>query len=342
MKITWFIPPTIINNFIPSWFYKHKIFKCWFYDRVTASIWIRCLQLIPYFEKKGVKCRINQPDAEADIAVFIRWQDNQAYDALQRQKDRGRKIVFDMCVNYFDESSHLTNGYGVTTTQVGEVLRMVKIADVITCGSEFIRERASKFHCNAVYLPESIDKNHFRFEKLCSDFTKPVLKTIWAGQPAKISELADIYPALTARGIPLTIISSKKPVMPGPYTFIPWSYNTFPKTILNGEICISPRRTDNPYDLGHSHCKIGVFMAQGVPSIASPLPSYKEVINNSGGGRICDSRLDWEKSLDEVIEDRHILCEWSQAAIYGMKKYSTESVVNKYLQLFESLCGTKG
>jgi hypothetical protein len=338
MKVTWFIPTTWLNNLIPSSFYRHKIVKRYLYDRTEASIWIRCLQLIPYLEEYGVSCRVNEPEAEADIVVFVRWQDDIAYDVMQRQKDKGRKVVFDLCINYFDETGLYQGEYGVASKQVEETLRIVKLADVLTCGSEFIKGRASKFHSHTVYLPESIDMRHFHFKKPKSDFLKPVLTAVWSGQPCKAAELAETYQTLTKRNIPLAIISEKRPEIPGPYTFFHWSYNTFPEYILKGELCISPRRTDNPYDLGHSHFKIGVFMAQGVPAIASSLPSYIEVVNKTGGGRICDSKSAWEDTLDNVLENRQMLWEWSQSARCGMMEYSTESVTRKYLQLFESMC----
>ena len=49
------------------------------FDKVSASVWLRCLQLIPYLEEKGIRCRINDFSSESDISIFVRWQDDQAY-----------------------------------------------------------------------------------------------------------------------------------------------------------------------------------------------------------------------------------------------------------------------
>ena len=78
-------------------------------------------------------------------------------------------------------------------------------------------------------------------------------------------------------------------------------------------------------------------MAQGVPALASPVPSYKEVIGKTGGGRICTTDKEWEKALDDITENRGILKKWSRAGYSGMKEYSTEFIVNKYIQLFNKL-----
>ena len=106
---------------------------------------------------------------------------------------------------------------------------------------------------------------------------------------------------------------------------------------MEGDFCISPRRTDNTYDLGHSHFKIGVFMAQGVPALCSALPSYKELIRKTDGGMICQSDLDWVTVLDNILEDRESLWRWSKGAYEGMRCYSTEVLAKSYLKVFEKL-----
>jgi nuclear transport factor 2 (NTF2) superfamily protein len=292
------------------------------------------LQLIPYLKKHGVVSTVNNPNTDEDVAIFVRWQDKQAYKLAKNKKKKGQRIIFDLCVNYFDETGLFHGEYGSTKERVMEAARMVELADIITCASEFIKQRASEYHPNVIYLPDSVNFNHFRFKKSHSDFDKRVLTAVWAGQSNKIAELVCLYPLLSRRRIPLVIISDKKPSLPGPYTYMPWSYHAFPRNILRGDLCIAPRSTDNPYDLGHSHFKIGVFMAEGVPALASPLPSYVEVIGETGAGKICDSEESWESTIDRVLEDRQMLKIWSLAAQRRMYLYSTESIAQRYIQLF--------
>jgi nuclear transport factor 2 (NTF2) superfamily protein len=301
---------------------------------MPASVWIRCLQLIPYLKKHGVVSTVNNPNTDEDVAIFVRWQDKQAYKLAKNKKKKGQRIIFDLCVNYFDETGLFHGEYGSTKERVMEAARMVELADIITCASEFIKQRASEYHPNVIYLPDSVNFNHFRFKKSHSDFDKRVLTAVWAGQSNKIAELVCLYPLLSRRRIPLVIISDKKPSLPGPYIYMPWSYHAFPRNILRGDLCIAPRSTDNPYDLGHSHFKIGVFMAEGVPALASPLPSYVEVIGETGAGKICDSEESWESTIDRVLEDRQMLKIWSLAAQRRMYLYSTESIAQRYIQLF--------
>jgi hypothetical protein len=319
-RITWFIPV------------KHRN-----YNKMSASIWIRCLQLLPYLEDKGIRCKVNKPDAEADIAVFVRWQDESALEIAQRQKKQGRRIAFDLCVNYFDETGLFEGGYGSLAERVEECRRMAEIADVITCASDFIAQRAGEFHPRAVYLPDSIDGHHFRFRKPERDFQRGELRAIWSGISSKASELEPVLPLLHRHGIPLVVISDRKPRLSIDYRFIRWSYKTFPRRILDGEICVAPRRTDNPYDRGHSLFKIGVFMAGGVPVIASPVPSYTEVIGDGKAGVLCQSPDEWDRALGMAVRERDTLIAWSGQAGERMKRYYTEHVAEQYVALFREL-----
>jgi len=334
MIINWFIPEEGLSF---SRFRQICGLSPYNYDRHLASVWIRCLQLIPYLSVHGVRSLINDKHAKADIAIFLRRYDSKSLELLKNQKDKKAKVILDLCVNYFDVTGLFPGGYGSTEKVSNQIKKLVEQTDLVICASDYIRKKASENHSYTEYIPDSINYEYFRCKKVKRDFEKSKLSAIWSGQSVKSDEIAELYLTLKERSIPLTIISNKNINLPGPYKYIPWSYYTFPKNIVKGDFCISPRSTDNTYDLGHSHFKIGVFMAQGVPALAAPLPSYKEVIGKTGGGRICASDREWEIELDEVLENRKRLWEWSQAAHEGMKEYSTESVTRKYVEVFQKL-----
>lgn len=321
LKATWFIPVNHRN-----------------YNNMPASVWVRCLQLLLYLEERGVQCKVNDANVESDICIFVRWQDERAYEIAWQQKRRGRRIVFDLCVNYFDETGLFEGGYGSLKERVEECRRMVEIADVITCASAYIAQRARDFHPWTVYLPDSIDSRHFRFCKPERDFQRQKLRAIWSGISVKIGELEPILPLLHHHDIPLIVISDQKPSLSMNCRFMRWSYKDFPRQLLKGEICLAPRQVDNPYDLGHSLFKIGVFMSQGVPAIASPVPSYTEVLGDGKSGMLCQSMEDWDRALDIAIQERDTLVTWSRQAWEVMKPYHTDHIADQYVALFRELC----
>lgn len=330
----------------------HKIKVGWYipvnhnnYNKMPASVWIRSLQLIPYLKKLGIESVINSNE-KVDIAIFVRWQDEKAYQLAKTLKDRETRIIFDMCVNYFDETDVPGLGNPVNKKHVDETIRMISIADAVTTASNFIANRARDYHNAVNYLPDSIDIEHFKFKKRREDFYRPYLRAIWSGVASKAFELEPVLPLLKHHGIDLVIISNSRPNLKiigwfwkrkFPYQFYPWQYETFPHRILEGEIGISHRSVDNPYNSGHSFFKIGVLMAQGIPCLVSPQPSYIELINNQESGKVCDSLDEWEITLSGILRNREKLVQWSSIARKNMQKYSTEEISNQYIQLFNQI-----
>ena len=334
LRVSWFVPV------------KHRD-----YDRMSASVWIRCLQLLPWLERHGVHGSVNDPDVDADIAVFIRMQGADAYRLAQEQKRRGRRVVFDLVVNYFEEADVPGLGRPVTERHVQECLRMLDVADAVTCASAFIASRAAERHARAVYLPDSVNPEHFRYVKPRGDFFRERLRAIWSGYAAKAGELAPLLPLLRERGIDLAIVSEKAPRLTVPgflfrrrfgFGYVPWRYATFPESILRGELCLGSRALDTSYNLGHSIFKIGVFMAQGVPALASPVPSYAELLGDGSGGRLCVTQDDWVDALDAVTRDRELLAAWSEGARAKAGPFLTPVVAERYANLFRLLLEGQG
>jgi hypothetical protein len=158
-----------------------------------------------------------------------------------------------------------------------------------------------------------------------------------------------VLPLLRERKMALTVITAKshlseylKTILQQwriPYRFLLWRYQQFPRHILQGELNIVYRATDNSYNQGHSFFKIGVFMAEGIPTIASPVPSYDEVIQDGKNGRICHTNTldEWAHALDAALADRAMLARWSAGAMRAMQPFYTEQVVKGYAELFGML-----
>src|SRR5688572_18432002 len=126
-------------------------------DRMPASVWIRCLQLLPYLERHGVRSVINDTRTAADVAVFVRSQDAGALAAARAAKANGTRVVVDLCVNYLDETGLMPGGYGVLARHVDECRAMLAASDAVTAASAFIADRARQAGARAEYLPDSVD-----------------------------------------------------------------------------------------------------------------------------------------------------------------------------------------
>jgi glycosyltransferase involved in cell wall biosynthesis len=78
-------------------------------------------------------------------------------------------------------------------------------------------------------------------------------------------------------------------------------------------------------------------MAQGVPAIASPVPSYFELFAENQGGEICATIEDWDKTLAMIMDDRQILARWSNEARLAIMPFTTQQIAGKYADLFSQL-----
>lgn len=223
---------------------------------------------------------------------------------------------------------------------------MLDVADAVTCASAFIAGLAAKRHGRALYLPDSVNPVHFRYVKPQEDFFRERLRAIWSGYAVKAAELSPLLPLLRERGIDLVIVSEKSPRLTVPGTlfrrrfkcdYVPWRYATFPESILRGEFCLGSRALDSTYNLGHSIFKIGVFMAQGVPALASPVPSYEELLGDGSGGRLCATLDDWVDALEVVTHNRELLAEWSEGARAKAEPFLTPVVAKRYAEMFRTL-----
>lgn len=309
---------------------------------MPASVWIRCLQLIPYLEQLGIRSVVNDAAAPADIAVFVRRQDEPTLRLAERLRARGVRIVFDVCVNYYDDSGLAPGGYGATRRHVDECVAMTAAAAVVLTASRFIAERARAHHPRVEYLPDSVDRGHFRLTKTYEPsrrwWRRPGSPTaIWCGISAKAAELEPWLGLLAKRRIPLVIISDRRPRLSASFRYVRWRHATVPRELLRGDFCIAPRELDSAYNQGHSFFKIGMFMAEGVPAVASPLPSYRELIVPEHNGMLCDTPAEWEETLDRIVSDGGVLARWSPAAQQAMAPYSTEALAGQYARLFASL-----
>ena len=89
-----------LGLFIPT-FYRD-------YNKVSASIWIRVLQMVPHYENLEIEVHINDPFRTYDVAIYYRLATQRSYNIIKYLKHVSKKVYFDTCVNYFDLHKHTT------------------------------------------------------------------------------------------------------------------------------------------------------------------------------------------------------------------------------------------
>lgn len=273
-----------LGLFIPT--YKRD------YNRVSASIWIRVLQLKKYYEMFGIKVYINNPFIIYDIAIVYRASSSKILNLIKFLKKTSKKVYWDTCVNYYDLHSH-TNSVQVAITK-----EISKIVDGVIVSTNAIEEKAKLYNNNVFVMDDPIDRNYFKYKKDRDkiNFKNPIFG--WSGVSIK-AKILNNYKNYIKK---LLIISDKPPILDVEYEFYKWRYESFPYLLTKCDIALLPREFENdPYNIAHSSFKALVFAMCEIPIIANKLPSYEKLAEYYGGIVFLeDVENDIEKAIEKI------------------------------------------
>lgn len=307
-------------------------------DRQLASVWIRSLQMIPYLENMGIKCALNKTFPVPEVAIFLRRYMGSDVLLARKIKNKGTRIVLDVVANYFEVYAPNLHGYGgCTKDQNYNFMQLAELADEIWCVSPFLKSLAERYHQNVFFISDSINKQHFSFNKSYETVNTKHLRIGWSGVSLKASPLEILKPWVLKNNLSLCVITDRQPSLSFPYEFRKWSYNKFPMDIIDCDLCVAPRDVDDNYNRGHSIFKIGVFMSEGVPVLAGPVPSYDLLLGDGRGGYICRSSKEWNINIDKCLNDENILKKWSDEAKERVQPFLTHNVAKQIALRIESL-----
>lgn len=296
-------------------------------DKQLASVWIRSFQVFPYLGNKDFICSMNRYFPRPEVAVFLRRYSSGDVELASKLKRKGTRIILDVIVNYFEVYPPHPEGYGgCSREQHYNFMKLAELADEIWCASPFLKSVADRFHQNAVFISDSIDSCHFsQLKQYGSDNSRP-LRFGWSGVSSKALPLNMFKHWIESGAIKMLIISDKRPDLDFPYEYRKWTYSNFPRDIVDCDLCVAPRDVENDYDRGHSLFKIGVFMAEGVPALASPVPSYELLLGKGKGGHLCRNYNEWCVLIDKSINEPGLLQKWSRESVEQIRPYFTENV----------------
>lgn len=264
---------------------------------------------------------------------------------VRRHKERGKAVLFDLNVNYLEDWGEHTEPYLKPKPRHVEHARfMCGVADAVVADSVYLGDVASRYSRNVFVVTDNIAPEMFRGGKR-HERTKPFVLG-WCGVSVKsyhLSLVDEVLAELSAgHPLKLLLISNEPPrFRPGvECEFRTYDYDRLPADILECDAGISPKILNNSYEFGHTEFKITTFMAQGVPVVASPQPSYLQAIRHGENGLIASTRNEWRASLEQCIEDpslRNRLGDRARADV--MKNYSTGVVARRYAAAIRSALG---
>jgi glycosyltransferase involved in cell wall biosynthesis len=73
----------------------------------------------------------------------------------------------------------------------------------------------------------------------------------------------------------------------------------------------------------------------GIPAIVSPVGVNTKIVDHNANGWICNTEVEWEQTLRQILEKQIELSTFSEAARTKIKKhYSVKSNTSNFLHLF--------
>jgi glycosyltransferase involved in cell wall biosynthesis len=185
--------------------------------------------------------------------------------------------------------------------------KLARKCSSIICGNSFIADYFSQFHGDIEILPTAVDTDRF-FPLVGSPPDQSIIG--WSGSSGGFPELQTIIPALRIvlgnhPKAKFRIVSDRPPprldLPAGQFEWIQWSPANEVSTIQDLTVGIMPLR-DSEWTRGKCSYKMLLYMACGVPVVASPVGMNAEVLAHGVGFGPKD--IDgWVSSLDEVLRE---------------------------------------
>ena len=184
--------------------------------------------------------------------------------------------------------------------------RLMRAADMVTAGNDYLAERARAAGCARVeWLPTVIDLARYP-DATPKPATVPVTVG-WIGSPATAGYLRQVADALTPLRdeglIRCVAIGARADQLLGtPFEAAPWSDETEVEALRAFDIGIMPL-PDAPWERGKCGYKLIQYMACGVPVVASPVGVNTEIVTPGVNGALAATPEQWLAALAQLADD---------------------------------------
>ena len=302
-----------------------------------------------------------RPGRQYDAVIFLKSMNAECQRLAESLRARGTRVLFDVNVDYFTpaEGTFYYKGMAPTEQQTADARRMASLSDALIADSSYLAKICGEHHGKVRWIPDNVNMRHVPERKPWKMGEK--LDLLWSGESVKLFELLRIESVLRklASRVRLVLVTNSLTALDR--WFEPWKSRfeallaAIEHTIIpfesvaallpiyaRGGVFISPRFLDNTYNWGHTEWKITLPMSCGRIAVGSPLPSYRDVAERSGGRglRLCETEEEWEAALDAVLSGRIDLESEEEAARTVVEKYySTPVVAAEHEKFVSEVCG---
>lgn len=283
---------------------------------IIGSFWRRFLLLFRL--KRATKIIIHREASMVGPAVF-EW----AIAKVLR-----KKYIYD-----FDDAIWLpnfsqSNAKFQKLKAYRKVKRIMKWADVINAGNDYLKEFALKYNTNVHVIPTTIDLINVH-NRSTDHAAKPIVIG-WTGTHTTMHYLNFLFPILekleAKHDFIFRVISNEEPKYElESLEFVKWKKETEIEDLASISIGVMPL-TDTIWAKGKCGFKGLQYMALEIPSILSPVGVNTSIIEEGVNGFLCASSEEWESTLERLILDQELRTQIGTAGKQAIKdRFSVEA-----------------
>ena len=196
------------------------------------------------------------------------------------------------------------NRYGLAANN------LAKFSDHIVVGNSFLADYFSKYNTSITVIPTCVDIDRFSPSKKA--YQQRGYGVIgWSGTSGGYAYFAPIAAAIGQllskhRDWKIRFISDKKPsfpeIPPSQLEYAPWTPEAEVSQFQDVDIGLMPL-DDSTYSLGKCSYKMLLYMACGIPVIATNIGMNKELFDSADIGYGVLSPGQWREALESLIND---------------------------------------
>jgi hypothetical protein len=230
--------------------------------------------------------------------------------------------------------------------------------DAVVAGSRLQSEKYARLVEHRYELVDPVDPVEYHARATCVD-RHPVM-LVWEGSRDNLVYLIPYLDAFKeleaeriatlriitddARSAPVYGVSTNRGLLARlglTAEFVDWSLEGFSISLAEGDIGIAPLPLDDPFCVAKPSNKILGYAYLGLPVIASPIPSYRRVIEHAGFGVLAETAKDWVDSVKQLADDPERRRRMGQAGReYVARNHGPVAFAERYLQIIEECADT--
>jgi glycosyltransferase involved in cell wall biosynthesis len=320
-------------------------------SRKIASSRIRAYNIMEYLKKfLNVENEIYREGKDYDIVVFVKTLEDKYVELARSIKTI---TVFDIMDNHFNYPNPTENVIASERARIN-CIRMSKICDYVTTPSSYLANFITYYNGNCVIIPDATEDIYLDYVK--RHIPKEEVILVWQGYAFNLICIKSIFPVLSRLAkrykIALHIITdtadpSFRAILPKirrmreEFNIVckHWSLETRAEDLLEGDIGVSPL-IENDWTRCKSNNKIASYMAMAIPTVGTPIPSYKETIKSGVNGFLASTEEDWYNHLEKLIINHNLRNEIGQKGRETvLSSFTLEKIGNRWLSFFKEIYG---